>query len=262
MSDDDLRTVTIDELHAYVDGELPAERVPAVEARLAGDADAAERVRDYRVLSAALRRAVATGGDADAPSTVLPFARPRPGRFGRGAVRPTALAAGLALALMVGGATGWVARGPGSFGDPAAVNGLAERTEGAFRVYARDERHPVEMTDPVRLADWLSTRMNTAVRIPDLARDGFGFVGGRLMVGEVSPAALLMYEDAAKNRVVIYWRNDLPQGRPTPMRQGAETGPVSVVYWRDAEAGFGVAGEMPGDRLKRLADRIREQISL
>ena len=40
--------VTEDELHAYVDGELPADRQPAVEAWLAAHADDAARVSAWR----------------------------------------------------------------------------------------------------------------------------------------------------------------------------------------------------------------------
>ena len=42
------RNVTEDELHAYVDGELPAERRGIVEARLAAHPDDAARVAAWR----------------------------------------------------------------------------------------------------------------------------------------------------------------------------------------------------------------------
>src|SRR5258708_31103803 len=46
--------VTEDELHAYVDNELPAERRGDVEAWLATRADDAERVRSWRAMADAL----------------------------------------------------------------------------------------------------------------------------------------------------------------------------------------------------------------
>src|SRR6266478_4287377 len=46
--------VTEDELHAYVDNELPAERRSDVEAWLAAHADDAERVRSWRSMAETL----------------------------------------------------------------------------------------------------------------------------------------------------------------------------------------------------------------
>src|SRR6478752_498647 len=72
--------VTEDELHAYVDDELPAERLGDVEAWLAAHADDAERVRSWRAIAATL---LAFGGGsgvgwlargaAAAPSTFQNF---------------------------------------------------------------------------------------------------------------------------------------------------------------------------------------------
>ena len=46
--------VTEDELHAYVDNELPAERCGDVEGWLAAHAEDAERVRSWRAMAEAL----------------------------------------------------------------------------------------------------------------------------------------------------------------------------------------------------------------
>ncbi len=51
---DHIIPVTEDELHAYVDNELPAERREAVEAWLAAHPDDAERVTSWRTMSDAL----------------------------------------------------------------------------------------------------------------------------------------------------------------------------------------------------------------
>ena len=47
--------VSEDELHAYVDGELPADRQPAVEAWLAAHPDDMARVTAWRALADAIR---------------------------------------------------------------------------------------------------------------------------------------------------------------------------------------------------------------
>ena len=48
-------SVTEDELHAYVDGELPADRREAVEAWLASHPDDAARVAAWRAQAEAIR---------------------------------------------------------------------------------------------------------------------------------------------------------------------------------------------------------------
>src|SRR5262249_56257337 len=54
MTDRDL-PVTEEELHAYVDGELPSDRRPAVEAWLAAHPDDMARVNGWRALADAIR---------------------------------------------------------------------------------------------------------------------------------------------------------------------------------------------------------------
>ncbi|NIA69867.1 hypothetical protein HBA54_14780 [Pelagibius litoralis] len=82
----------------------------------------------------------------------------------------------------------------------------------AYVVYAPDNRHPAEVaaTEAEHLSIWLSNRMGMAFRIPRLGDLGFELVGGRLMVGDHAPAALLMYENGQGRRLVFYLRNDLP----------------------------------------------------
>jgi len=50
-----LKPVSDDELHAYVDGELATERAAEIEAWLAAHPDAAERVQTYRQQNQTMR---------------------------------------------------------------------------------------------------------------------------------------------------------------------------------------------------------------
>src|SRR3977135_161663 len=60
-------SVREDELHAYVDDELPAERRGDVEAWLATHADDAERVRSWRAMAEALHARYDAVPDAPGP---------------------------------------------------------------------------------------------------------------------------------------------------------------------------------------------------
>src|SRR5258706_12070992 len=96
--------VTEDELHAYVDNELPAERRGDVEAWLATHPDDAERVRSWRAMADALHSRYDAVADEPIPR------RPEIERVGR---QPRkwiyrAIAATL-VAFIARGRGGWVA---------------------------------------------------------------------------------------------------------------------------------------------------------
>src|ERR1700704_1317426 len=59
--------VTEDELHAYVDNELPAERRADVEEGLAAHPDDAERVRSWRTMAETLHARYAAVADEPVP---------------------------------------------------------------------------------------------------------------------------------------------------------------------------------------------------
>src|ERR1700738_3680356 len=101
--------VTEDELHAYVDNELPAERRGNVEAWLAAHPDDAERVRSWREMAEALHARYGAVADEPVPKRLeieRLVRRPREWIFG-------AVAATL-LAFVAGGRGGWVGRGGGA----------------------------------------------------------------------------------------------------------------------------------------------------
>lgn len=246
--------ISTDDLHAYADGRLAPERAAEVEAYLAGQPTAARQVADYQAINAALHRAF--DGVLDEP---IPAAQAHVVLRRR---RRLSLPAAAAVAgVLLGAFGGWVARDRlGAEGVLAAE--VAERARAAYLVYAPETRHPVEVAaaDSGHLAAWLSNRMGMAFPIPSLADLGFALVGGRLMVGDRGPAALLMYENPQGRRMVLYVRNDLPEGGRGRMQfeRGADAG---VVYWADGSRGFGLSGGFSEAELMPAAHVVRAQFS-
>src|ERR1019366_5230502 len=68
MSDPEI-PVTEDELHAYIDNELPAERRGDVEAWLAAHAEDAERVRSWRAMAEGLHARYDSVADEEVPGS-------------------------------------------------------------------------------------------------------------------------------------------------------------------------------------------------
>ena len=97
--------VTEDELHAYVDNELPAERRGDVEAWLATHPDCAERVRAWREMAEALHARYDHVADEAVPKRLeIERLVSRPRRWMYGAVAATL------AAFICGSGTGWLAR--------------------------------------------------------------------------------------------------------------------------------------------------------
>src|ERR1700758_2551342 len=98
--------VTEDELHAFVDNELPAERRGDVEAWLATHPDDAERVQSWRAMAEELQARYGSVVNEPGPQRLeLERLARQPRRWIYGTI-----AASL-LAFVAGGGAGWVAHG-------------------------------------------------------------------------------------------------------------------------------------------------------
>src|SRR5512140_2705671 len=98
--------VTEDELHAYVDDELPAERRGDVETWLSAHPDDAGRVRSWREMAEMLHARYDSVTDEPVPQrlSIDRLAR-EPRRWMYGAIAATL------AAFIAGGGTGWLAHG-------------------------------------------------------------------------------------------------------------------------------------------------------
>src|SRR5882762_3671735 len=152
-----------EELHAFVDGELPAERHAVVGQWLATHADDAARVAAWRAQAEAIRARYAAVADEPVPAR---FDLQKLARSGR---RWTRLAAAATiLAFIGGGGAGWFGRGAFEGAGPART--VSAEAIDAHRLYVVEVRHPVEVpgSDATHLAQWLSRRIGYSLRAPDL----------------------------------------------------------------------------------------------
>jgi anti-sigma factor RsiW len=247
--------VTEDELHAYVDGELPAERMLAVEDWLASHPDDAARVTAWRTQADAIRARFGNTANEGVPARLKVEALLRSGRNWR-----TVAAAVAALAFLVGGIAGWMARSTtevvAAAGDPA--DDLAQRALAAHKLYIGEIRHPIEVgAAESHLTPWLSRRIGTTLRIPDFSAFDMKLLGGRLLPGESGPAALLMFENGSGDRITFYISKlEQPQ---TAFRYYTSDN-VAAIRWVVGDYGYVVAGPADKMRLKELARAAFEQL--
>jgi anti-sigma factor RsiW len=244
--------VTEDELHAYVDGELPADRREAVEAWLATHPDAVAQVSAWRAMGDRLRQRYGAVADEAVPRRLeleRLVARPRQWLW--------AAVAAVLLAFVAGGSLGWIGHGAAATAsDPMET--LAADALTAHRLYITEVRHPIEVgAAEDHLLPWLSRRVGTTLRPPDLTAFQLKLLGGRLLPGLTAPAALFMYESPTGERVTLYC---------TPLRGGQtallykDAGDAASVQWIADNYGWVVSGPAHKEQLKTIATAAYEQL--
>jgi anti-sigma factor RsiW len=243
--------VTEDELHAYVDNELPAERCGDVEAWLATHPDDAGRVQSWRAMAETLHARYDQVADEAVPKRldIERLVRP-PRRWIYGTI------AAALLAFIAGGGVGWLARGV--LATPSVLQNLTSDAIGAHRLYVVEVRHPVEVPGSERnhLQQWLTKRCGWEVRAPELASTGLKLVGGRLLPGPTGPASFLMYESASGERFTLYAsraKTDTAQMRYTAAENSG------AMYWSEDGVGYVLSGPTDRDRLHQVARLVYDQ---
>lgn len=267
---------TDDEIHAYVDGQLPAERRADIERVIAGDSDLAARVAFYRRLNAGLHLRFDPVLAEPVPNEWKPAPVWKRRLRDRRAptLRQFGMAAGWLFAGLIGG---WsthdlvipptvierVVERPAPIFDQAAV---------AYAVFTPEVRHPVEVRadEAQHLMSWLSNRMGRPIKAPNLDDEGWHLMGGRLLpVVEVRPgpgnrhvACQFMFERSDGARLTVYYKDAAaPNAEPTAFRYAEQSSGIGVVYWYDDKLGYAIAGKLPKTELQALARKIYDQFN-
>jgi anti-sigma factor RsiW len=240
-----------DELSAYVDGELPADRRAAVEAWIATHLDDAAKVAAWRTQAELIRERYGAVADEAPPQW---FNVNRLTRRSYGAI---AAAAAVVAAFVAGGVLGWTVRGVES-ASPSDLTRFTADALDAYRLYVVEVRHPVEVPGDQRphLDAWLSKRVGSPLRAPELDKIGLKLVGGRLLPGPTGPTAFFMYETPSGERFTLYCGRT--GDRDTALRY--TTGPQNAAYyWVDGDLAYVLSGPAEQDKLHAIAQAAYDQ---
>lgn len=250
------RPITEDDLHAYVDDVLEPERRAEVGSYLADHPEVAKRIAGFADQRELLRAALAPIADEPLPpelnlSRIIESRRRRPS--------PAWWAVAAMLLLGVGGLGGWVVRGSLQ-ASPSGLTALAQEAAYSYNVYAPDRVHPVEMraSDAAQLVQWVSSRLNRPVRVPDLASSGYRLMGGRLVATQHGPAAMFMYDDDHGSRVVVLTRPMSGADQNAPMMPQLQED-VGGFAWADDGVGYSLMGHAAPESLRAVANEARRQ---
>jgi anti-sigma factor RsiW len=251
------RPVTEDELHAYVDGELPDDRMAAMLAWLASHPDDAATVAAWRAQADSIRARYGAVAHEPVPARlqldrILADAQPRGRRFLGMA------AAAVFAAFVVGGGVGWMAHGA-TASKPSGFEAITADALEAYRLYVVEVRHPVEVpgTEQAHLRQWLSKRVGYELSIPDLSSLGLKLVGGRLLPGPTGAAAFYMYEGPSGERYTIYCAKAAAQETALRFKGGERD---ATIAWVDDKVGYVVSGPSDRDKLETVAKNVYDQV--
>jgi anti-sigma factor RsiW len=244
--------VSEEELNAYVDNELPADRRSIVEAWLSTHPEDAARVAAWRKQAELLCQRY---GHLEYETPPPRFGLDRLTRRRLGAL--TAVAASLA-AFLIGAAAGWTVHGIQAE-RPSDLARFTNDALVAYRLYTVEVRHPVEVAGDERphLVQWLSKRVGAPVQAPELDKQGLKLVGGRLLPGPTGPSAFFMYENPSGERFTLYCGHI--SDRETALRYLAR-GQNAAYYWVDQNMAYVLSGPMETGKLHEVAQAAYDQI--
>ena len=251
--------VTEDELHAYVDGELPDDRMEAVGIWLAAHPEHAALVAAWRSQADAIRARYGAIAHEPVPERLQLDQIVRHSANMRWSGRSFAAMAAAALIIFAaGGGIGWYAHGA-TTAAPAGFDKFTAEALDAYRLYVVEVRHPVEVpgSERAHLRQWLSKRVGHELNIPDLQSIGLKLVGGRLLPGPTGAAAFYMYESPSGERFTIYCAK--AGGPETALHfKGGER--IASFTWVDDKVGYVVSGPSNRDRLEAVTKIVYEQV--
>ncbi|RWL44131.1 MAG: anti-sigma factor [Mesorhizobium sp.] len=273
-------------IHALVDGELDAAAALAVERRMAADPElAAEHARlvalrgavasvprpavsdDFLARIAAIAE-VKSPEEAEAPKAASAKAEQQP-QLQQGKViemRPRAsrwfnsfdwrqMAASIVLtAFLASGATQWLAtadNGAESFA-VAVANGHRRSLLAATPVdIVSSDRHTVK--------PWLDGRIGVSPAAPDMAKDGYALLGGRVEVIGDRPMPALVYRHH-EHLITLVAAPRQNEAKSVPVADDLEAGGFLLVHWTDDAFSYWAISDAERPALDDFVARFRAAV--
>ncbi|HUR88241.1 MAG TPA: anti-sigma factor [Ramlibacter sp.] len=253
-----------DDLHALVDGRLPAGEAAELRRRLAADPHQEATVSAWTAQRDALRRAFAQPELETTPAPLLAAAE-RAQELRHSAMNWTRWA-GIAASVVLAFGLGWFGsiEYAARYMAPSPAQQFAKQASVAYVVYQPEVRHPVEVdaAQQQHLVQWLSKRLGKPLKVPVLTQQGYELLGGRLLPGEGGARAQFMYQNAAGQRLTLYIgavKAGSAGSQETSFRF-LEDGPVPGFYWVDQGFGYALSGPLPRNALHNIAKIVYDQI--
>lgn len=249
-------------LHGYADGKLAETKRIAVERYLAQHPEKAAQVAHWQRQNEALQVLFAPVANEPVPPRLDPHRIARSGAV-NSSFRWPQMAAAAVMLIALGSSIGWFGRDAISPAESAS-DVLIENAVAAHALYVKEKRRAVEVAaTEENLVTWLSSRIRAPIEAPDLTAEGFRFIGGRLLpasaYSEAGPAAQLMYENAAAERVTVYITAALPDRATAYEFTSREA--LAAFYWANDAITCTVVGDLPEAQMQIVAKKVYQELT-
>jgi anti-sigma factor RsiW len=242
-----------DELQAFVDGELPRDRSIEVLAHLGHHPDEIQRLAQYALQKDELRRSIDALNLPDDDPATLRLQQALARRLSR-PDHAVWLRRAAATALLL--ATGWTSHSLYQAWLEHQLPALVVEAAQAHEVFGDDIQRPVELTaaSQTEMVAWFSRHLGESIAIPSLRAIGLRLVGGRLLPGEDSPIAQLIYEDSAHRRLTLCLSAE--PSAAEPVIELVEVEGLTAGYWQDGEVAYALVAHTPDLQLVAIASEL------
>lgn len=242
-----------EELHAFIDGQLPRERCTAVLAYLAQRPQEIARLARYAGQKEALRRQLDAIDLPNGDATTAALQRTLADRLRRSSYRTwLRRVAAVAVLLCVGW---WSNTVYGLYLVDRLPDVVVEAAQ-AHQIFSRDLNRPVELTAAARadMEAWFSTRLGELVEIPSLRNVGLRLIGGRLLAGDDGPVAQLIYEDQNGRRLTLGLSAEI--GDTGPEVEVVTLEGLTAGYWHEGALTYALVGQTTEQQLVAIATNL------
>jgi len=239
-----------EQLHAYLDGELPQGRRAAVEAFLRAHPDEARRLAAYRGDGAAIARIFSR---ADPAIPARRSSRRTSWRPGFGISWWQAAAAVLILAVGVG--AGWFGRERISDAD---TERLAHRAAAAHLILNGPGAQPIATSSLDELSRSMSDALGVKVELRDPSSSGYRIAAARIVPQAQGRAVQLIMSGPAEQTITFYFEGR-PGAEETPFRRIAGGG-LTILVWEDDNLACAITGTMDAKELAEVGRRIYDAL--
>lgn len=242
-----------EELHAFVDGQLPKERCRAVLAYLGQHPQEIARLAAYATQKEELRRQLEAIDVPSVSATTAGLERELADRLSghgyREWLRRVAAIAGLLV-------VGWWSNTFYQQHLAGRLPGVVVEAAQAHEIFGEDVDRPVELIAAAKadMAAWFSSQLGKMVEIPSLLPAGFKLVGGRLLAGDDGPVAQLIYEHQDGYRVTLGLSAEASGSRPEV--EVVTLHGLTAGYWLEGEITYALVGSTSAQQLVAIATQI------
>lgn len=253
-------TISDKEIQAYLDQQLTPENAKEFQVRLKNNPAAQKKLADYQKIEESLKDLYQPVYEETIPPHLLNVCKPKPFNY-------LAIAASI-LFFVVGALSGWQIENLISPDNDSLVIDLESPAMFAHSVFSVEKLHPVEVEADKKqhMNQWLSKRLKTQLKAPDLRQHQFELVGGRLLPStKERMAAQYMYQNKKGERVTLYIkRGDWPQ-KETAINHSnkmLQNNSFNTSFWTDGSLGYVITSQLEQKINQKLSETIYQQMSL